>query len=414
MSRYEEPAPWDDGEYGTGRTQPPKSHSGLVAILLIAIILLVSTVTLLGILNIRMFRQLNQRENAQSLDICLAPEKTQELSQNTGSGLVQIDAQQATAPAVQFPPLETETVGLTLQEIYVKCIPSVVSITAQGLGGASTGTGVILTEDGYIVTNHHVIENGQRLSVQLTDDRVCEASLVGADKASDLAVLKIQAENLESAEFGDSDALRVGDSVVAIGDPLGVEYRGTMTDGIVSAINRNVNVNGRPMNLIQTNAALNSGNSGGPLINSCGQVIGINTIKIAAFADSAGVEGLGFAIPSTTVKDIVEQIISQGYVSGRPWLGITGERISLFYQRYYRLPAGLYISAVASGCNAAKAGITEGDILISVDGNKIYSQSDLDTLLYHYSAGDTVTIVIYRGGYTMQADIQLEEAGTAQ
>ena len=413
MSRYEEPAPWDDGEYGTGRTQPPKSHSGLVAILLIAIIILMSTVTLLGVLNIRMFRQLNQRENAQSLNICLAPEKTQEATKSDG-GLVQIDAQQATAPAVRFPPLETETVGLTLQEIYVKCIPSVVSITAQGLGGASTGTGVILTEDGYIVTNHHVIENGQRISVQLTDDRLCEASLVGADKASDLAVLKIQAENLESAEFGDSDVLRVGDSVVAIGDPLGVEYRGTMTDGIVSAINRNVNVNGRPMNLIQTNAALNSGNSGGPLINSCGQVIGINPIKIAAFADSAGVEGLGFAIPSTTVKDIVEQIISQGYVSGRPWLGITGERISLFYQRYYRLPAGLYISAVASGCNAAKAGITEGDILISVDGNKIYSQSDLDTLLYHYSAGDTVTIVIYRGGYTMQADIQLEEAGTAQ
>ena len=414
MSRYEEPAPWDDGEYGTGRTQPPKSHSGLVAILLIAIIILMSTVTLLGVLNIRMFRQLNQRENTQSLNICLAPEKTQELSQNTGSGLVQIDAQQATAPAVQFPPLAVETAGLTLQEIYEKCIPSVVSITAQGYNGSSSGTGVILTEDGYIVTNHHVIENGQRLSVQLTDDRVCEASLVGADKASDLAVLKIQAENLESAEFGDSDVLRVGDSVVAIGDPLGVEYRGTMTDGIVSAINRNVNVNGRPMNLIQTNAALNSGNSGGPLINSCGQVIGINTIKIAAFADSAGVEGLGFAIPSTTVKDIVEQIISQGYVSGRPWLGITGERISLFYQRYYRLPSGLYISTVASGSNAAKAGITEGDILISVDGNKIYSQSDLDTLLYHYSAGDTVTIVIYRGGHTMQADIQLEEAGTAQ
>ena len=176
MSRYVEPAPWDDGEYGTGRTQPPKSHSGLVAILLIAIILLVSTVTLLGILNIRMFRQLNQRENAQCLNICLAPEKTQELSQNTGSGLVQIDAQQATTPAVQFPPLAAETDGLTLQEIYVKCIPSVVSITAQGYNGSSSGTGVILTEDGYIVTNHHVIENGQRLSVQLTDDRVCEAS----------------------------------------------------------------------------------------------------------------------------------------------------------------------------------------------------------------------------------------------
>lgn len=417
MSKYEEPAPWDDGEYGTGRTQPPKSHSGIIAVLLIAVIFLLGTITLLGFLNIRMFQQLNQREKDQDVSICFDPGQAETTAQQAISGgLVQIDANQApaaTSPTVQFPPLAAQTVGLTLQEIYVKCIPSVVSITSEYRSGTSTGTGVILTEDGYIVTNHHVIENGERITVQLTDDRVCAARLVGTDKTSDLAVLQISADGLTSAEFGDSDALRVGDSVVAIGDPLGVEYRGTMTDGIVSAINRNVNVNGRPMNLIQTNAALNSGNSGGPLINSCGQVIGINTIKIGAFTDSAGVEGLGFAIPSTTVKDIVEQIIAQGYVSGRPWLGITGESISLFYQRYYRLPSGMYISEVAEGSNAARAGLTVGDILISVDGTKVYSQTDLDTLLYHYSAGDTVTIVIYRSGRTLQADIVLEEAGSA-
>ena len=415
MSKYEEPIPWDDGEYGTGRTQPPKSHSGVIAILLIAVILLTGILTLLGFLNIRMFQQLQQQEIEENVTICFDPNQTGEASVPTVSnGLVQIDAAQATqTPAAQFPPLATETTGMSLQEIYVKCIPSVVSITSVSRSGSSSGTGVIISQDGYIVTNHHVIENGEQITARLTDERVCTAQLVGADKTSDLAVLQINAEGLTGAEFGDSDSLRVGDSVVAIGDPLGVEYRGTMTDGIVSAINRNVNVNGRPMNLIQTNAALNSGNSGGPLINSCGQVIGINTIKIGAFTDSAGVEGLGFAIPSTTVKDIVEQIISQGYVSGRPWLGISGESISLFYQRYYRLPSGMYISSVATNSNAAKAGITEGDVLISVDGNKIRSQSDLDTLLYHYSAGDTVTIVIYRGGYTMQADIVLEEAGSA-
>ena len=413
MRKYQEPVPWDDGEYGTGRTQPPKSHSGVIAILLILVILLTGTITLLGVMNIKMFQQLRQTEPNPDVPICFNSEQTEELTVTSGA-LVQIDAIQATNPAVQFPPLATESIGLTLQEIYVKCIPSVVSITTQTRSGTATGTGVILTEDGYIVTNHHVIENGERITVQLTDDRICAAGLVGADKASDLAVLQISAEGLTSAEFGDSDALRVGDSVVAIGDPLGVEYRGTMTDGIVSAINRNVNVNGRSMNLIQTNAALNSGNSGGPLINSCGQVIGINTIKIGAFTDSAGVEGLGFAIPSTTVKDIVEQIISQGYVSGRPWLGITGESISLFYQRYYRLPAGMYISEVAQNSNAARAGLQEGDILISIDGTKVYSQTDLDTLLYSYSAGDTVTIIIYRGGYTWQADIVLEEARSAQ
>ena len=415
MSRYEEPAPWDDGEYGTGRTQPPKSHSGLIAVLLIAVILLTGTITLLGYMNIRMFREMNRQEDTQDVTICFDSGTAAETTAVSGS-LMQIDAGQATAPTsptVVFPPLATEAAGLTLQEIYVKCIPSVVSITSEYRGGTSTGTGVILTDDGYIVTNHHVIENGERITVQLTDDRVCAAWLVGTDKTSDLAVLKIDTDSLTCAEFGNSDLLRVGDSVVAIGDPLGVEYRGTMTDGIVSAINRNVNVNGRPMNLIQTNAALNSGNSGGPLINSCGQVIGINTIKIGAFTDSAGVEGLGFAIPSTTVKDIVEQIIQQGYVSGRPWLGITGESISLFYQRYYRLPSGMYITEVAPNSNAARAGLEVGDILISVDGTKVYSQTDLDTLLYHYNAGDTVTIVIYRGGYTMQADIVLEEAGTA-
>ena len=415
MWKYEEPAPWDDGEYGTGRTQPPKSHSGVIAVLLIAVILLTGTITLMGVMNIRMFKELNQKENVPDVTICFDSSQATEAPAVTG-GLVQIDAVQATAPtaqAEQFPPLAQAGAGLSLQEIYVKCIPSVVSITSQSRSGTSTGTGVILSEQGYIVTNHHVIKDGERITVQLTDDRVCAAWLVGMDKASDLAVLQISAEGLVGAEFGNSDSLRVGDSVVAIGDPLGVEYRGTMTDGIVSAINRNVNVNGRSMNLIQTNAALNAGNSGGPLINSCGQVIGINTIKIGAFTNSAGVEGLGFAIPSTTVKDIVEQIITQGYVSGRPWLGITGESISLFYQRYYRLPAGMYISEVSPNSNAAKAGITEGDILISVDGTKVYSQTDLETLLYHYSAGDTVSIVIYRGGYTLQANIVLEEAGTA-
>ena len=236
---------------------------------------------------------------------------------------------------------------------------------------------------------------------------------MGSDPTSDLAVLQVNATDLTPAEFGDSDDVYVGDDVVAIGDPLGVEFRGTMTNGIVSAINRNVNVNGRTMNLIQTNAALNSGNSGGPLINSCGQVIGINTTKIGTFTDSAGVEGLGFAIPSAVVKDIVSQILNQGYVSGRPFLGITGERLSVFYQRYYRLPAGLYVTAVAEGSSAADVGIVPGDILLSIDGTNIHTQNELDTALYHYAAGDQMDIVIYRSGYTLQATLTLAELGKA-
>ena len=405
MRYHEEPAPWDDGEYNTGRTKPPKSHRGVVALLLIAVILLIGLSTMLGFSSLRLFQQLNEQRTEQT--ICFGTAETP----TEASSLVTISAvQDSAAVSAGFPALAQAEKGLSLQEIYVKCIPSVASIITKTRSGTATGTGVIYSGNGYIVTNYHVIEGGESYTVQLTDDRVLSATLVGDDPTSDLAVLQVNATDLTSAVFGNSDALQVGDAVVAIGDPLGVEYRGTMTDGIVSAINRNVNLDGRTMNLIQTNAALNSGNSGGPLINSLGQVIGINTVKIGAFADKAGVEGLGFAIPSTVVKDIVDQIISQGYVSGRPYLGITGATLSIFYQRYYRLPDGMYISAVAEGSNAAAAGITAGDILLSIDDTRVYTQSDLDTLLYGYTAGDEITIVIYRGGYTMQATITLEEA----
>ena len=405
MRYHEEPAPWDDGEYNTGRTKPPKSHRGIVALLLIAVILLIGLSTMLGFSSLRLFQQLNEQRTEKT--ICFGTAETP----TEASSLVPINAvQDSAAASAGFPALAQAEEGLSLQEIYAKCIPSVASIITKTYSGTATGTGVIYSESGYIVTNYHVIEGGESYTVQLTDDRVLSATLVGDDPTSDLAVLQVNATGLTSAVFGNSDALQVGDAVVAIGDPLGVEYRGTMTDGIVSAINRNVNLDGRTMNLIQTNAALNSGNSGGPLINSLGQVIGINTVKIGAFTDKAGVEGLGFAIPSTVVKDIVDQIISQGYVSGRPYLGITGESLSIFYQRYYRLPNGMYISAVAEGSNAAAAGIAPGDILLSIDDTRVYTQSDLDTLLYGYTAGDEVTIVIYRGGYTMQATITLEEA----
>ena len=254
-----------------------------------------------------------------------------------------------------------------------------------------------------------MVEDALSVTIRLTDDRTYQASLVGADEISDLAVLFIEAEDLVPAQFGDSNALRVGDTVTAIGDPLGVEFRGSFTDGIVSAINRDVAIDGRTMSLIQTNAALNSGNSGGPLINCYGQVIGINTMKIGAFTDSAGVEGLGFAIPSTTVKDIVEQIITQGYVSGRPTLGISGDGLTSFYQYYYRLPAGLHISRVDPGSYAEYYGIREGDILLAIDDTRITDMDSLNSVLYDHQVGDTVTAIIYRGGQQYQVELTLTE-----
>lgn len=408
MRYHEEPTPWDDGEYNTGYTTPPKSHRTFIALLLIAVIILIGLSTLLGVSNLRLFQQLNQQKAEPT--ICYSTAESVVKSE-----FVPIDVEQSANEGIGFPALAEQEDTLTLREIYIKCSPSVVSITSESRSGNSSGSGVIFSEDGYVVTNYHVIENGESYTVLLADERSQPARLVGSDPASDLAVLQVNATDLTPAEFGDSDEVYVGDAVAAIGDPLGVEFRGTMTNGIVSAINRNVNVNGRTMNLIQTNAALNSGNSGGPLINSCGQVIGINTIKIGAFTDSAGVEGLGFAIPSAVVKDIVSQILNQGYVSGRPFLGITGERLSVFYQRYYRLPAGLYVTAVAEGSSAAGVGIVPGDILISIDGTSIRTQNELDTALYNYAAGDQMDIVIYRSGYTMQATLTLAELGnTAQ
>ena len=230
--------------------------------------------------------------------------------------------------------------------------------------------------------------------------------MVGTDRLSDLAVLYVDATDLTPGEFGDSAQTRVGDAVVAIGDPLGVEFRGTMTDGIVSAINRNVQTGGRNMTLIQTNAALNSGNSGGPLLNCFGQVIGINAMKIGTFTDSAGVEGLGFAIPSVTVKEIVDQLISQGYVSGRPYLGIQSHTISTDYQKFYHLPAGVRVTKVEQQgpCHGL---LVIGDIITALDTQPIQSTDDLIAALYAHTPGDTVTLSVYRQSRNLTVTVTL-------
>ena len=203
--------------------------------------------------------------------------------------------------------------ALCLQDIYSSVIDSVVSISSMTSSGTSSGTGIIMSQDGYVITNHHVITGALVISVLTNDNQEFEAALVGSDEMSDLAVLKIDARGLKAAEFGDSSKLRVGDSVVAIGDPLGVQLRGTMTNGIISAINRDLTVGDRTMTLIQTNAALNNGNSGGPLINCYGQVIGINTVKMSSYySASATVEGLGFAIPISVAKPIIDELIENG------------------------------------------------------------------------------------------------------
>ena len=410
--------PWDPSIYGTGRTKPPKSYGGLVAVLLVVIIFLGGLVSVLGIMNVKLFTQL--RDQSQKSEDSLSV-----ISRVDGQTLETVPDDQADAPTYpdgsgasrielspapgSVPNIQQEG-GLSLQQIYAQNVPSVVSISCTFPGGSSTGTGVILSADGYIVTNCHVVEDALSITIDLTDGRSTAATVVGIDAVSDLAVLHIDAPDLTPAVFGDSGVLQVGDSVAAIGDPLGRSLRGTFTDGIVSAINRDVTVGGRTMTLIQTNAALNTGNSGGPLLNCYGQVIGINTMKIGNFVDSAGVEGIGFAIPSSTVKLIVDQLIEQGYVSGRPTLGIKGESVSLFYQRYYLMPAGIFITQLDPASDAARKGIQTDDILMSINSHPIASMEDMNNVLYGCDVGDTVEAVIYRAGKQYLVSLTLTES----
>jgi len=401
----------DGSEYGTGRTQPPKNRGGLVALLLILVIFLTGIVTVLGILNIQLFRQLRAQDPGQEASISFS-----QLAEETQSTLAQVPEEAMEDKfsmdltlTPQAPANVPQEGALSLQDIYRKNIPSVVSISAAFLGGSSSGTGVILSSDGYIVTNAHLVAEAVSVTVRLSDDRVFQAQLIGRDTASDLAVIRIDAQDLVPASFGDSSALQVGDAVVAIGDPLGTELRGTMTDGIISAINRDISLEGRTMSLIQTNAVLNEGNSGGPLIDAYGNVVGINTMKIGSLLSAYSAEGLGFAIPSATVKAVVDQLVNQGYVSGRPTLGIDGESLSVFYQHYYHLPAGLYLTQVRPGSGAALAGLAPGDILLTVNDQPILTGDDLNRVLYALDIGDQVTLTIYRAGNQGTLTLTVEE-----
>lgn len=295
--------------------------------------------------------------------------------------------------------------ALTAQEIYRQVNPAVVTVIAQlGEEGASLGTGVIFDESGYILTNYHVLEGGSSCTITLDTGRTFDAWYVAGDAENDLAILKTDQTGLPAAEFGDSDALVVGDKVYAIGNPLGWELRGTLTDGIVSAINRDVRVDGRTMNLIQTNAALNSGNSGGPLINEYGQVVGINTIKMSSAYSN--IEGLGFAIPSASIRSLVRDLLLYGEVQPEPLLGVTvmqtGTRVAEDLW-------GVEVIEVTPGSAAEKAGVQVGDYIVYAGGVEILTSSDLLRVRRQYRVGDELPLVLWRDGVGVEVTLQLEQ-----
>ena len=284
---------------------------------------------------------------------------------------------------------------LTYTQIYDKNLPSMVSIQAEDAKSYSTGTGVVLTSDGYIITNAHVVAGADKVQVVCSDNRVLDAALVGFDANEDLAVLKVEATDLTPAEFGDSFALRCGDPVAAIGDPLG--YRSTITDGIVSALDRDVDVDGVSMVLIQTSAAINMGNSGGALINQYGQVVGITTVKIVT--DDGSAEALGFAIPSRRVKYVADTLIAGKTV-----------RRGIFGFTVLTRPAqggGLTLDSVDKASDAYAQGLRAGDVLIAANGQSLNAVEDLVRLKQSLGAGDAVSLTYVRDGQSYTASVAL-------
>ena len=301
--------------------------------------------------------------------------------------------------------------ALTVKQISEKVRNSVVGVTghtSNNFSSASVGSGIIMSSDGYIITNNHVIEGMTTIQVVLDNGETYDARLIGADSRSDLAVIKIEAKELQPAEFGDSDKLEQGDPAIAIGNPAGLQLQNTVTYGIISAINRDIIVEDRTMTLIQTDASINPGNSGGPLLNEFGQVIGINTIKVGI----SYYEGLGFAIPMNTAKPIIDELISRGYIKGRPSIGINGTAISDRDSAFYGLPAGMYIEYVHPYSDAFKKGIRRGDIITKMNGTALSSAAEIKKIRDNFVAGDTVTLTIYRNSREVDIDVILMDEAT--
>ncbi len=342
----------------------------------------------------------------------------QSTTQASSDASVMLEGKRQTA-ALQVASIDTGTV-LTPSEVYAQNVNSTVgittSITTNYFGyqttAAAAGSGFILTQDGYILTNYHVVENSNSITVTTYDGTAYDAQLIGYDESNDIAVLKVDATDLTPVVLGDSDTLNVGDTVVAIGNPLG-ELTFSLTTGAVSALNRPVTFStGTTMNLIQTDCAINSGNSGGALFNLYGEVIGITNAKYSSSSSSseASIDNIGFAIPIDQVRSIFESIITNGYIV-KPYIGVTVSDVSSESQSY-GLPQGAAVRSVTENGPAAEAGLQENDIITTVNGETITGSNDLVKLVTSSSAGDTLELTVYRQGQTLTLTLTVGEQKT--
>jgi serine protease Do len=318
--------------------------------------------------------------------------------------------------------VESTDIETAITDGVEKVSPAVVTVVAtlpdqMGFfgtvsGGQSTGSGFILTSDGYIITNNHVVDGAEKISVIFQNGVESEVQLIGTDQYSDIAVLKASGEMPATATLGDSDLLRPGESVIAIGSPLG-DFKNTVTTGVISATGRSIDTgNGYSMEgLLQTDAAINNGNSGGPLVNLAGEVIGVNTLIVRNSSSGTTVEGLGFAIPSSSFKAIAEQLIKTGYVS-RPYVGISWQTITPTLAQRYRLGAqwGVYISAIQAGSPASDAGLQRGDIITSIGGVAIDESHPYLNILFTFTPGQQVTVEYVRQNQKGSTQLTLGES----
>ena len=427
---------------GSGKPPKKKNHFWMKAVAFVAAMAIVS-VGSIGIYNgVHNSNKLVTAESSTSASDSTdttANTTTQDSSSKAQSTTVKGDA------AKSWIELASGTNAMSISDSVKKVAPSVVGVQATfkmpnnynynyGFGmfgngnsgngdnsGSMTGvgTGIIMREDGYIVTNAHVIYDSEygcgeatAVEIRMSDEETTyDAKVVAYDIETDLAVLKVDQTGLTAAEFGDSNQCQVGDAVVAIGNPLGLELQNTVTCGIISALNRKVTINDKTMTLIQTDTAINNGNSGGPLINSSGQVIGINSAKMSSSVSSSGatIEGIGFAIPMTEAREIVDDLINYGYVTGRPQLGISCQDVSEAVSQAYNLPIGAYVISVTDGGAAAEAGLQVGDVITAINDNKIETTEELNNYKNEYNAGDTVTLTIVRNGQEQKVSVVLQE-----
>ncbi len=397
-------------DYSVNPTSPEKKkkHTGkIIAAVLIACLLVGGTAS--GVSYYYHFNETNETNE---------PTETEnsEVLEETPASTTENSAINTTVIDVTTNSTETT---MTPQDVYEHYVNAVVAISNESTTTnyfgqisqtASSGSGMILTKDGYILTNNHVVSGAETLTVLTTDGEEYDATVIGADSENDVALIKIEGTDFPTVSVGDSDSIQVGEQVCAIGNPLG-ELTNTLTVGYVSALNREITEStGSSINMFQTDCAINSGNSGGPIFDMNGNVMGITTAKPSSSSSAATVEGIGFCIPINDAMDIVDDLLQYGYVKGRVSMGISCQDMNSFMQ-YYNLPIGPYILMVGEGSAAEKAGLQKGDMILEIDGESTESITDMKVKLKKYQPGDTATIKIYRteSSETMELQITFDE-----